>query len=351
MNSGRVRDLLKVLAGVLLAAALLGWVVRGTDLGAVWAQLRSASLGLLVLATGLNLGHNAFRVWRWRALLDPVRPAVPFRPMFVAIIVGYMTSWIVPGRLGELVRPMLISSREKLPLGPCLGSVVADRMLDAMAVVALFVVGSWLTPLEGRAAEYETLIRTGSLTMAAGVALITGSMLGASMAGERFERWIAARPRAVRWLGRSVVSISAGVRALHSPRLVLKLALHSLLAWITIALATWYAVRAAGADVSLGAILLIQPLLVLGVAIPTPGGAGSYHGAMKLGLTLLGVPEVQAVAAAFLMHTLIVVPVVVLGSVLVWVERLSWRDLVASASQVRRLGAPGAAAPVEEGVS
>jgi len=339
VKPGRVRDLAKLLGGILLAAALLLWVVRDTDLGAVWAQLRHAPVGLVLLALTLNLGHNVFRVWRWRLLLTPVRPGLPFRPLFTAIIVGYMTSWIIPGRLGEVVRPLLISVREKLPLGPCLGSVVADRMLDALAVVALFAVGSWITPLEGQAAEYQTLIRSGSVTLMAGVVLITGAMLVASSAGDRLEPWMARRSKIVRWAGRSLVAISSGVGALRSPRLILGLALQSALAWITIALATWCAVRAAGADVTLGAILVIQPLLVLGVAVPTPGGAGSYHGAMKLGLMLFGVAEVQAVTAGFLMHLVIVVPVIVLGSVLIWADRLSWRDLVASASQVRALGA------------
>jgi len=92
--------------------------------------------------------------------------------------------------------------------------------------------------------------------------------------------------------------------------------------------------------VTFGAILIIQPLLVLGVAVPTPGGAGSYHVLMREGLTLFGVAKDAAVTAGFLMHTLIIVlPIVVLGSILVWIERLSWRDLVASAAQVRELGA------------
>ena len=340
MKRGRVRDLAKLLGGILLAALLLGWVVRDADLGAVWRGLRDAPIGLVLLALFLNLGHNVFRAWRWRVLLEPVRVGIPFRPMFVAIIVGYMTSWIVPGRLGEVVRPMLLSVREKVPLGPCIGTVLADRLFDAMAVVALFAVGSWITPLEGRAAEYATVIRTASLTLAAGVVLLTAALVAASVAGERFERRLSRLPRALRWLGRSFVAIASGVRALHSPRRVALIVLHSLAAWTTIALATWLAVRAAGAGVSFGAILIIQPLLVLGVAVPTPGGAGSYHVLMREGLMLFGVAKDAAVTAGFLMHTLIIVlPIVVLGSIFVWIERLSWRDLVASAEQVRELGA------------
>ena len=156
--------------------------------------------------------------------------------------------------------------------------------------------------------------------------------------------------KAIRWIGRSMIAISSGVRALRSPRLAIQLAVYSLLAWLTITAATWAGVRAAGADVSFGAILVIQPLLVLGVAVPTPGGAGSYHGAMKLGLMLFGVAQVQAVSAALLMHFLIVVPVIVLGTVLLWTDGISWKDLVSSAAQLRRLGSSGEEAAVERPV-
>ena len=135
-----------------------------------------------------------------------------------------------------------------------------------------------------------------------------------------------------------MISISSGVRAFRSPRLLVQLVIYSLLAWLTIAAATWTGVRAAGADVSFGAILVIQPLLVLGVAVPTPGGAGSYHGAMKVGLMLFGVTQVTAVSAAFLMHFLIVVPVILLGMVLLRTDGISWKEVVSSAAQVRKLG-------------
>ena len=345
-----MKDLLKYLGGILLAVALLWWVLRGSDPAAVWQQLKQASFGLVLVCVVLNVGHNVFRVLRWRVLLSPFQPGVPFRPMFVAIIVGYMTSWVMPGRLGELVRPMLLSARERVPLGPCIGSIVADRMLDGMAVVALFVLGAWITPLEGEAAQYETLIRTGSVTMAVLVASVAAVMLLASSAGPRFEGWLERRHRAIRWAGRTMISISSGVAALRSPRLIVPLAAYSLLAWLTIAAATWAGVHAAGADVSFGEILFIQPLLVLGVAVPTPGGAGSYHGAMKIGLMLFGVSQITAVSAAFLMHFLIVVPIILLGMVLLWTDGISWKELVSSAAQVRKLGSVEDVAPTVDRV-
>lgn len=329
-------------------------MLRGSDPREILGHLRDASIAGIAGAVVLNVGHNLFRVWRWRALLEPVRPGVPFRPMFTAVILGYMTTWIIPGRVGELVRPMLLSEHEGLPLGPCIGTVVADRVLDAATVVGLFAVGTWITPLEGPAAEHAALIRSGSLTLLVAAVLLLAVMLGASAVRPSLQAWLARRRRLVGWVGRTVLAVSSGVVALRSPRLLARTLVHSVLAWITIAAATWLSIWAAGARVSPGAVLVILPLLALGVAVPTPGGAGSYHGAMKVGLMAFGVSGSLAVSAAVIAHLIVTVPIIALGLFLIWIEKVSWTRLVHAARGFRHLGAlegPAAATGTVEGLS
>jgi len=334
----------KYAGGALLAGALLWWVMRGTDPRAVWEQLRQASLIGLALSVFLNVGHSVFRVLRWRALLEPIRPGIPFRPMFVAVILGYMTSWIIPGRLGELVRPALLAGRCRLPLGPCLGSVLADRLLDGMAVLVLFGVGLWVTPISGESVVHAGWIRGAALLLVGLISVPFFILVLASGARERIEALCAGRTGWRAWLGRTVLALSQGVEALKRPRLIVRVTLYTAVCWLMIAGATWVGVRACGAAVSFGAILIMMPLLVLGIAIPTPGGAGGYHAAMKFGLTrLFLVSEPVAVGAGFLMHAVVVIPVVLLGSALLLVDRIPVQDLFRAARQVRDLGSSPAA--------
>jgi uncharacterized membrane protein YbhN (UPF0104 family) len=59
---------------------------------------------------------------------------------------------------------------------------------------------------------------------------------------------------------------------------------------------------------------LIQSLLVVGVAVPTPGGVGSFHEAYRVGMTtFFGAPNASAVAAAIVLHALSFFPVVAVG--------------------------------------
>jgi hypothetical protein len=337
-----VKEIVRILGGALLAVALLYVVLHGVDRGRLWQDLRGASIGALVLGSLINLAHNVFRIWRWRVLLRPVRADVAFRPMMSAVIIGYMTSWVLPGRLGEVVRPGLLSAKEPVPLGPCLGSVVADRLLDGVAIVMLFVAGSFLLPLRGEAAAYAGDIRTAAVAMLLIISVPLVTLVLVQVNREDFARRFGHRRGVVGWVARTLLGLAHGTEALRSPWLLTVVTVQSLLAWLTIGLGTWIGVRAAGARVPYVAILVMLPMIAFGVALPTPGGAGGYHAAMKFGLwKLFGVSEETAVAAGLLMHLGVVVPVIVLGVVLLRTERISWHDLIAVARQVRDLGAGG----------
>jgi uncharacterized protein (TIRG00374 family) len=318
-------------------------VLRGTDPGSIADHVASVppaglALGLATCAM-LNVGHNVFRVWRWRALLAPVRRDLAFRPMFDAVILGYLASWTLPGRLGELVRPALLAGRAGLPLGPCVGSVLADRMLDGVAVIAIFALAVAVTPLAPGAADHAGVLRDASLVVIALVGVPLVALLVASVARSRLDAMLAGRKGALVWVVRSALAFARGTEALARPSLLARALLYTVGAWAMIVAATWAGIRASGVNVSPGAVGVLLPLLVLGIALPTPGGAGSYHLAMKVGLVrFFEVSEPAAVAAGLLVHLAIVVPIVLLGVVLLVVDRIPLQDLYAAARQVKALG-------------
>lgn len=334
-----MRDLAKYSGGLLLTLLLLWWVLHGVEFSAVaaaWADVRP----LWLVASALVMhGHNLVRVWRWGDLLRPVRRGVPFRSMFAAVMLGYVASWVVPGRVGEVVRPALLSAKERLPLGPTLGTVLADRLMDGAAIVILFAIGAFVTPLEGDAAAYAAEVRTAALALLAILGLSLAVLLTVNVYQDALAERVRGRRGLIAWLLRSLLGVARGTEALRDPILLPRILLQSVAAWFLIDLGTWIGIRGCGVDIGLGAVLMLMPMLAFGVALPTPGGVGGYHAMMKAGLVFLfAVPEAAAVNTGILLHLVVVVPVLLLGAVLLWTEKLSWRDLFAAAREVRDLG-------------
>ena len=334
----RGKELLRLAVGGLLAAALLWLVLRDQDPRHLWDLIRRASVVGLCVSAVVGQLQVIFRVARWRALLAPVRESVPVVPMVEAFLIGYMTTWILPGRIGEVVRPMVLSGKTGIPMGACLGSAVADRLLDLWAIVLLFALGLWVVPLPADAAGLAKLRLLAPALLAAAMA---GLVAMAWVAGhrDRLVARLAHRRGLVAWVARAVLALSQGADAMRRPALLARIAVHSVLVWLTIDLATWFGVRAAGADVPFGAILVIMPALAFGIAIPTPGGVGGYHVAMRESLRWFSVPKDTAVGVGFLMHLVIVLPAILLGVVALRTSGLRLPELKRAVSGISRLGA------------
>jgi uncharacterized membrane protein YbhN (UPF0104 family) len=337
-----MRNLFKYAFGAVLAAVLLWWVVKDVDPGELGRAMAGVNVPLYVASILLNVLHYVPRVWRWGLLLRPVSEHVRFRPMFVAVTLGYTITWIVPGRLGEFVRPALLSGRERLPLGPAVGSVVADRLLDGLTIVAMFTAVA--TSGVGGAVGDLGALRIGAWTMIAAGAVGLGTLLTVARHRERLAGWAEGAPRPVGWALRVALSTSRGVEALRHPRLLLGLVGQSLLTWGVIAVSTWLGFKACGAEVGLAGVLLMMPLLALGAAVPTPGNVGGYQAVTAFGLmSLFGIDQTIAVSTSLLMHLSITVPTILFGLVLLKLEGLVWGDLIETGRRIKSIGVEEAA--------
>ena len=76
-------------------------------MGHVFGRVRG---GWLVLAVAVSFLLMAFRTWRWQLELRPLEH-IPFGRLWVVTAVAYLAINLFPARLGEVVRPWLLSRR------------------------------------------------------------------------------------------------------------------------------------------------------------------------------------------------------------------------------------------------
>lgn len=301
------RRRLQILAGLALAALFVWLFLRQADLGEVRRVLSRADLPLVALAATLTLFTSVQRAWRWQLLLRPLA-RVPVWPLIDAIFIGWAVTLVLPGRLGEIARPVYLSRRVGIRATPAIGTVVLERIFDAAAVLTLMALYLTFLPAppvlddQGRVAM-DAMRSSGTLALLA--VLVGGAVamftLRSRVARERIEssirHWL---PGRVAELG---VAFLEGLSGLGSPWLVLRIAVSSLVLWCTILLSYVLLLRALDIDLPWYASIPIVVLLVIGVMVPTPGAVGSFHKAAQIGLvSLWNVDNEVAVAWAILSH-------------------------------------------------
>mgnify|MGYP001293432545 FL=1 len=125
-------------------------------------------------------------------------------------------------------------------------------------------------------------------------------------------------------LARLAERFSHGLGVARSPRLLVVSLLWTVGLWLTISAQTWMVSNAFGIDMAPGATFLLQALLVIGIAVPTPGGVGGFHEAYRIGVTtFFGAGNDAAVGAGLVLHAISFVPTTVIGGVLMLRDGLS----------------------------
>lgn len=91
-----------------------------------------------------------FRAARWRYLLKPFAE-LPQRRILLASLVGFAAILLIPFRLGEVVRPMLIREKGKVSMTAATGTVVGERVVDGLFLSLVLALVLVLAPMRNPA--------------------------------------------------------------------------------------------------------------------------------------------------------------------------------------------------------
>jgi uncharacterized protein (TIRG00374 family) len=317
----------------LLAVGLLVWFLRHANLSDVWQQVQRARMDLLALALGIVAATYWTRAIRWRYLLAPIGPT-RFRTAFRTTIIGFAALGLLPARAGDVLRPYLLARQEGLSLSAVFATIVMERVLDLIAVLtllAIYVIGvaetSDLSPALLRSIEVSASIA------ALAAALLMALMWLIASHPERVGGLVMAASRVLpaqvaAKLATMALSFSSGLAVARRPRELVPAVLWSFAIWTIGAAEVWVVTKAFGMAMPFAGSFLLQALLVIGVAVPTPGGVGSYHEAYRFGMTtFFGASNANAIAAAIVVHAISFVPVMLLGLVFMAQDGLSLGSL------------------------
>ncbi len=124
---------------ILLVLAVLWIRLRGESFHWVrfFATLQDLSWAWLGLSILLMLLTYVGRALRWEVMLRPLGARVGLIRLTSDTAIGFMAA-VLLGRIGEFVRPYLISVSAGVPFSSQLAAWFLERLLDLMAVLLLF---------------------------------------------------------------------------------------------------------------------------------------------------------------------------------------------------------------------
>lgn len=294
----RIRALL---LGAVVSIVAAAWLVLTTDIAQVGAQLARAQVvwlvpGLLVL--GLQAWVRSAR-WAWLIRTCAGIP-IGIARVIDAMLLGYFVNAVMPGRLGEVARAVVVARRESVAFSAVAATVVLERAIDVMALTALAAIAlfstasQWAVPFGAVAVGIAVLVGLGRRATAL-ERLIPGRTPTRAADGLRgFLRSVAA----IR------LRVAAGAAGL------------SAVAWLADAIMVLLVSRALGLEIPVAAALLIGLGGALGTALPAaPGYLATYElGAVALG-SFAGVPRETVLPVAILTHLIGVTVLAAAGAV------------------------------------
>jgi uncharacterized protein (TIRG00374 family) len=338
-----MRSPLRAALVLILTAALLAFFLRSADWAGVWAETANARAGFLLLAVGTTISTYVVRAFRWQYLLAPIGPT-RFWAAFETTVIGFSANFLLPARPGEVLRPYLLARRERLAGSAAFATIILERLLDLVTVLLLFgVFVALVNPatLAGDPALY-TRVKIGGL-VSAGVSIV-GLIVLFALAGHperlgraalRVERVLPARLAGI--VARFVEAFAQGLAVMRQPRRLAVALVLSFPLWLSIAAGIWLTSHAFHMTFGYLGSFLVMTLLVVGVAVPTPGAIGGFHAMYQIAVTaFFGVPNDRAVGAAIVLHAISFLPVTLLGLVFMAREGLSvgrMRDIAVAAEQ------------------
>lgn len=332
----------QLLGSIAVTALFTWWAFRDTAWSAQWESLRSADHRWIWPYLGILLAIHLCRTLRWGALLSGLEK-VPFKPLHEASAIGFMLMLVLPFRLGEFARPMLIASRTSIRRTAAMTTVVLERIVDGLLVATILRVMLWVVPIES---PHLPLIKAAANLMFLG--------FGGGMVFLLFAYWQQARAVAIiqATLGRLSAGLAeratdiidgfvSALRCLPGARQTLLFFGLTGVYWALNGLGMALLARAFDCTGASGACVpltlgipeafIVMCVVIVGIMIPAaPGMMGTFQWAVKLGLGLFlpaTVVNASGLAYANVLWLSQTLQQVVLGAIMLWVSSVSFRDL------------------------
>ena len=253
-------------------------------------------------AIAFYLAGCAVRAERWYELLR-YNGARPRRlDAYGLLAVANFGNNVLPARAGDALRVVVIAPRAHTDARTVIGTIVAERVLDVVVLVGLFVV-----------LAYGVL--GGIDVPSAGRLVFAALLVAALIAAATAAAWVLHRRGHLLRVIAFLAPMAEATRRLRSNHGMQLLGI-TFVVWALEWIGWWLTARAAGLDFAIVEVGYLMGLASVFALVPSgPGYVGTFDAAVVFGVRALGRTGAQALSYVLLLRFVVTVPITLIGLV------------------------------------
>jgi len=289
---------------IAITATLLWLSLRGLTVGEgedksefIWNAWKKCDKTYLLIMALVAMASHVLRAVRWKMMLQPTGNNVKLSSSLLSLMIGYLVNMAVP-RGGEVSRCYNLYKLEETPVEVSFGTVVVERLVDLVCLILLIGL-SFIVEWQRLKAFIDTLdfSSSSSSSFPIWIPIVLGVLIILAI-GIYFLR-------KNEKLRKILIGFKEGLLSIFRLQNKWLFVFYSFAIWALYFLMSYFVVIAfpETRDLGVSAVLTLFAIGSIAMAAPLPGGAGSYHTLVPLGLVMLyNLPKSDAIAFVFIFH-------------------------------------------------
>ena len=311
-----LKGIIKYTLSLGLGIGLMWWVYHKQDMSGMLQQLKETHFFWVGLCFIAAIFSHISRAIRWNMLLKPLGHEPSLFLTFYAVMMGYLANLVFP-RAGEVSRCAIISKSKNIPIENVIGTVVAERIIDLLSLLAIVFVTIII--------EFEKLSGFITKIMASKdestnnhslLFVILTFFIVLTIVIVVFRKKIKSNS-IVQKIIKFGLGFAQGVVSVKDVENKWSFIFHTIVIWLMYYCTVYFLFFAFDTTSHLGVNVALALFVIgsMGMVAPVPGGVGAFHFLVTQGLILYGLSENIAAEFAALAHAIQMFQIIIIGGV------------------------------------
>ena len=301
---------LKYILFLLISSLLMYLAFKDQNISEIISKLSTIKYEWLIISILFGALAFASRGLRWIYLINALGYKASKKNSINSVAVGYLTNILIP-RAGEISRCTSLQQVERIPFDKLFGTIILERVIDFAILITLI-----LTTLLYKFKEINIFFKevfgesSGNIFSNPILLFLIGFVLVIFIFKNQIKK-LSFFEKIIKVLN----GLKDGFSSLKKINNKTPFILHTILIWVMYILMTYVCFFAIEETKHLNLFdgIYITVIGGLGMVVPSQGGIGSYHLAVKLGLVGIGIGVQPALLFAFAVHTAQTLMAIVFG--------------------------------------